>query len=243
MRVLTCNIWSGGSMQRTPQLWSHLQGLDADCIVLTEYRSANAAGRFLRDQIVRDGYPFVAYSACERGVLIAARLPFDAVENPGALKNDSTAIVCAEFPTVTVYGIYLPQRERKIPHFRYLIDEARGAPSKRAVCAGDFNTGRSDLDIEQSRERNRPRSDFTAAAQFLELETHWTDAWRHLHPNGDEYSWYSHGPKTGRVRGWRIDHCFVSAPLVDLIRDARYVHEARLERWTDHSVLVVDLEI
>jgi exodeoxyribonuclease III len=230
-------------MQRTPRLWAHLRSLEADCIVLTEYRSANAAGRFLRDQVVQEGYPHVAYSACKGGVLIAARSPFCATENPGALANDGTAIIRADFSTLTLYGLYLPQRARKIPHFEYLIREAQSTPTKWIVCTGDFNAGRNDLDIERGRERRTPRNDFTTAAHFIELEDHWTDAWRLLHPTGDEFSWYSRGHKTGLATGWRIDHCFVSSPLVPRIRDARYVHDSRLERLTDHSVLIVDLDI
>jgi exodeoxyribonuclease-3 len=229
-------------LERTPKLWAFLRTLDADCVILTEYRDGKM-GSVLRDLIAQDGYPYVVYSSCARGVLIAARCPFDAKTNPGALASDGAGILRADFPTLTVYGLYLPQGERKSPHFEYLIQEAERLLARNVICIGDFNTGRNDLDIERSRDLVKPRNGFTSAAQFLQLEEHWTDVWRHLNPDGDQYSWYSRGYRSGLQTGWRIDHCLVSSPLVKRIRDARYVHEPRAQGWTDHSALLVEIAV
>lgn len=230
-------------MERSPALSERLVALGPDCLVLTEYRASNAVGSFIRDQLQRAGYVHQFYSSASRGVLVAARTQFHAIENPANFDVDGGGIVRGEFSKFVLYGLYLPQKEKKFPHFDYLISEARAFTDRRVICIGDFNTGRNVLDIEQNRANTVLRNDFSAADHFRRLEEHWTDAWRYLRPDGSEYSWYSKGYKTGLVSGWRIDHCFVSAAILPALRDAQYLHDVRLAGLTDHSALVVDIDL
>lgn len=64
------------------------------------------------------------------------------------------------------------------------------------------------------------------------------DLYRYCHPQKNEYSWVG---RTGD--GYRYDYCFVSKSLSNRIIDCRFVHETRNNKLTDHSALVVEMEI
>ena len=66
-----------------------------------------------------------------------------------------------------------------------------------------------------------------------------------MHPGTLDYSW-----KPFRIdrsyegrSGWRIDKAFVSPALLPKVRSAEYDHGFRTERLTDHSALIVDLDL
>jgi exonuclease III len=64
------------------------------------------------------------------------------------------------------------------------------------------------------------------------------DLWRRRNPEGREFSWYS-----TRGNGFRIDHAFLSPALAGRAGAVRYSHEEREARLSDHSVLILDLEV
>jgi exodeoxyribonuclease-3 len=65
------------------------------------------------------------------------------------------------------------------------------------------------------------------------------DAYRHLHPDDQEYSWVG---RTGD--GYRYDHAFVSRTLDSLVISSSYVHEPRTTvRISDHSGLSLRLAL
>ena len=100
-----------------------------------------------------------------------------------------------------------------------------------AVYLGDFNTGHDVWDVEGG------PYPYTASDQMEALLAQgWVDAWRHLHPAGREFSWYSH-----RQRGFRLDHAFLSPGAAPALRAAAFDHAVRETGATDHSALIVDL--
>ena len=98
------------------------------------------------------------------------------------------------------------------------------------MIIGDLNLGRHHLD-----ERG---ATFRSTAMLGKLATlGYIDAWRHTHPDGREYSWYSH-----EGSGFRIDHALVSAPIARAVTGAWYSHAERDDGISDHSALLVDLD-
>ncbi len=64
-----------------------------------------------------------------------------------------------------------------------------------------------------------------------------TDAYRHLHPDDVEHSWY--GRRSGA--GYRFDHLFCSRPHLPALRECRYDHEPRHQGLSDHAALIAVL--
>ena len=70
------------------------------------------------------------------------------------------------------------------------------------------------------------------------IDKGYVDTYRHCNNEKQEYSW------VGRTNdGYRYDYGFVSADLKTSILDCRYLHETRKNGLTDHSGIVIELEI
>lgn len=246
MRVLAVNVRSGGSAATIHPLLARCERREPDAIVLSEFRDTKA-GATIRAELRRLGFEHQAATDGHRGngVLIAALRPFEALANPFGLDEDAypNAILQATFGELRVYGVYLPGQDRKRPHLRCLIAAAEASAGKRILCIGDFNSGRNESDIEVNLRSGRLADAFSTADLYLELERHWTEAWKALHPQAFEFSWYPFriDPNFVSRNGWRIDKAFVSPALLPALRSAEYDHRFRLDRLTDHSALVVDL--
>jgi exonuclease III len=114
--------------------------------------------------------------------------------------------------------------------FQEAVETARRRRGEAFVLMGDFNAGRHRLD--------EAGATFTCTRLLGTLAAMgYVDAWRRLHPEGREYTWFSH-----EGGGFRIDHCFLSAGLSARLSACRYSHKEREMGLSDHSMLVVDLE-
>jgi exonuclease III len=100
----------------------------------------------------------------------------------------------------------------------------------RSLLLGDFNTGKHYLD--------EAAATFTCSEYFEQLETQgWVDVWRHRNPRAREYTWYS-----SAGNGFRLDHAFLSPPLLPQVCRVVYSHREREAAVSDHSGLVLDIE-
>jgi len=64
------------------------------------------------------------------------------------------------------------------------------------------------------------------------------DLWRRRYPAVRDYSWFS-----TKGNGFRIDHAFLSHGLAARAGTIRYSHEERLVGISDHSPLIVELDV
>ena len=68
-------------------------------------------------------------------------------------------------------------------------------------------------------------------------EIGWTDAWRHFHGSKFEPTWVSN-----RANEYRLDHCFVSPPLLRRVSSCDYSHTERRAKLSDHWILLVEID-
>lgn len=249
MRVLAVNLRAGGNAATLPAILRRALHDDATTIVFSEYRN-NAAGALLRAQAERYGFQHQACTPSKRGngVLVVSDRAFDAVANPFGLPEDEypNAVLKAAFTNLELYGVYLPGQDRKRPHLRCLISLARrcNQSGAAAICIGDFNSGRNETDIEINVRSGTLLDEFSTADLYAQLEELWTEAWAFRHPGEYEFSWYPFRKDPDYVSrsGWRIDKAFLSPAALQRLRGAEYDHVFRMDRLTDHSGLIVDLE-
>ncbi len=125
---------------------------------------------------------------------------------------------------------------RKPQFHQSVVDIANRWQQQRGILLGDTNSGQIGLD-EQS-----PVFNQATHAWFESLSQQgWSDGFRHLHGNSQEYTWYS--PNKGN--GFRLDQVFVSRALKPSLTNVRHVWggegEGRREELSDHAALIVDL--
>src|SRR5580704_16863039 len=250
VRILALNLRAGGNAGTIPRIARRVAYLDAEIVVFSEYRDT-AAGSLVRGELNQLGLCHQAFTPATRGngVLIASAAPLEALPNPFGLPENEypNAILLARVRGGQMYGVYLPGQERKRPHLRCLIAAARrqNEAGDAVVCIGDLNSGRNETDIEINLRAGRLRDQFSTADLYRELEQEWTEAWAFLHPDRYEFSWYPfrRDPGYRSYAGWRIDKAFLSPELLPRLKAARYDHVFRLDGLSDHSGLLVDLEL
>ncbi len=248
MRILAVNVRAGGTSTKIDALLERAISYEASIYVFSEFRDT-ASGARIRAVMRESGLAYQAYSAGHRGngVLVAASAAFTPIYNPAGFSHDAypAAMIECVFGDLHVIGCYLPGQDRKRPHLSYLINFAGAAndASIPAMAIGDFNSGRNATDIEANVGRKRLADEFSTAGLYAALEERWTEAWVHCNPGVLEYSWYPRMGRPERHNGWRLDKAFVSSALLPDVTNAFYDHEFRLERLTDHSALIVDLNV
>lgn len=236
VRFLTWNILHGGGPRRTPEIALRLVGHRPDIVVLCEFR--RTFGGQIAAVLADHGLVHHASTGPgpgTNGVLIASRWPIEPRERPGGdvFQRRWLEVVIPALD-LTMIGVHVPDDSNpddKARCWRGLVDRGRELKDNRAVVMGDFNTGRPFED--------EPGATLGCVGLMGALCTlGFADAWRERWPEGREYTWFS---RTGA--GFRVDHAFVSRALRDRVSTARFSHEERTERASDHSALIVDLSI
>jgi exonuclease III len=231
MRLLAWNIRQGGG-SRLPRIVEALQRHDAEIVVLSEYRGGPSGIRLLA-ALDALGYRYVTAVAPPPGrcgVLIAARHSFREHVALDLGLPEPYRIVSVGFASFWLLGVYMPNLLAKIPYWEALITLCSDCTGP-ALAIGDFNTCRPYLDEAGAIDR---------CAYFMDriAEIGFCDLWRRRNPDLREFSWFS-----TRGNGFRIDHAFFSDALAAQAGPIRYSHDERLAGLSDHSPLILDLQI
>ena len=209
-----------------------------DVAVLTEYRRTPSTA--IRQGLVREGYTVLDDTALEKqnSVCLAVRHPVRRVPRftPDLLDNHW---IEAELAGVglRVAGVYLPTKgkvglEAKRRFWRAIHEVATECSELPMIMIGDWNTGDNPLDSASHRE-------FSCVTEYRRMRTlGFSEAWREHNPTETEYTWYS-SKRSGR----RLDHAFVSSALLSRVKEVRYSHREREAGLSDHSVMLVRLDL
>ncbi len=216
-----------------PAITTALLRHDPDVVVVTEFQVNQMGARLLR-RLAAGGLAYQATSHPPSGVetvALASRRPIADVGEPLA-GRDGHRVLEVELAGLTLGAVYFPRGSATLAFWRDKFLALAATRIARAYCfAGDWNTGRHQLD--------EVGATFSAAREFEALtEAGWTDAWRALHPDGQQYTWVSN-----RGEGFRVDHALLSPSLAPALRAAVISEAERVPRISDHAALVVDLEL
>lgn len=254
IRLVICNV-QRASVSRARRQASWFAASDADVLVLTEV-SAGESGGVLARSLIDDGFGVLlpTPSANDRcRVLLACRGAEPIGVDIGA---DSIGHRCVAarvvFPAgeIGVVGLYVPSRgpvarrnqdkrafqDRVVAVLPRLVETAgvRGP----VVVAGDLNV------VEPGHD---PRY-----AVFGEWEyefyrafgrSGFDDAFRITQPQTMDYSWFGRPSADGQRNGYRFDHAFVSSAHRSAVVACRYEHSVRTDGLTDHSALILTLDL
>jgi exonuclease III len=241
MRLVSWNILAGGGT-RCRSIAARLRKCQADIVVLQE--TVATRGPDLCHQLARAGYQY-CFSAPrgprDRGLCLLSKLPLLRVDEPSPPHADIYPRGWLEVELVAprwrIAAVYAPAAGPAVPAFWHAAAEwvtcRGGLPF---MMLGDFNAGMSGVDARQYR--------FKAGSAFARLtESGLVDLWRREHGSRHEYTWFSRPPHGATPRGFRIDHAFASSLLSRYVTSCRYDHQVRRRGWSDHSMLLVDLDV
>jgi exodeoxyribonuclease-3 len=235
--------------------WFAAQDADVLCLQETKaqehqlgdaaFRPAGYRVRF-RDASTRKGYS---------GVAIYTRREPDEVrtELGWAPFDDEGRYLEVRFGRLSIVSFYIPSgssgevrqgfKFEVMQWLRPILDQWR-ASGRHYVLCGDWNIVRSRLDIRNwsSNQKNSgclpPERDWLNG--LCDAPEGWVDAYRALHPEGEDYTWWSaRGAARANNVGWRIDFQLVTPSLGSRLRRCA-IHP--LPRFSDHAPFVVDYD-
>ncbi len=237
MRLVSWNIRQGAPT-RGARVAEALLAHDPSLVVLTEFHPTRS--RPIAEAHARGGLGHQAASAAGYGleVFIASSEPLG---GPRPLVGHQPVIggyteVYLDAEALIVAGVYVPVisavslTEKRL--FWAMLHEAANRHAHASyVVLGDWNTGDVPLDKEDA------GSPFSCTPEYRRMkDLGYEEAWRALNGDRREFTWISN-----RGNGFRIDHAFLSPPAGRRLLDARYSHEERLAKISDHSIMIVDL--
>ncbi len=244
MRIAAWNILHGGGHRRMATIIVELLELQADVIILNEFR-ATMGGQL--QAVLRDhGFAWQVLGGDPREanvVLVAGKVELEkGVIPPGNLSNRLVEVKLKE-SGVTVIGVHIPdesQPTRRREAWQWVANRAKTLSVEKCVIAGDFNTGRHKVD--------EAGETFTCTTFLGKLATAgYADAFRTLHGRKWEETWVApNGAKPlgkSELSGFRLDGGFVSEQLREKVAKAEYGHEVRTKRVSDHSIFMLEIDI
>lgn len=233
MNKLTIGTWNlrhGGGKRTKEILESIEENNNIDVLVLTEFRN-NQNKVIFENGLIKQGYKFVKTLNIEpklNSVLIASKKEFESQEFP-TLNIHKQRVLKIIIGKYSIYGCYFPGQDLKKEVFEFLLSEIEKNGKENVIITGDINTGKHFLDEKGATFYHSEYLDKFEKKGLI-------DAWRKVHGEKKEYTWYSN---TGN--GFRLDHFFIDENLSDKILNCEYIHKYREVKISDHSMMTLVL--
>lgn len=231
-----------------------LQAANPDVICIQETKAT--IEQVTVEEIEKAGYPFhYWYSADKKGysgVAIFSKIKPKHIEYGTGIEymDFEGRNIRVDFDDVSVMSLYLPsgtnikRLEFKLTYmddFRKYINNLKKEIPNLVIC-GDYNICHEAIDIHDPvRLKN--------TSGFLPVEREWIDrfmksgfidSFRHFNKEPNNYTWWSYRANSrNNNKGWRIDYNLVSEPLLDNLKRAVILSNAK---HSDHCPLLVELE-
>jgi exodeoxyribonuclease-3 len=252
MRIISLNA-NGIRSAANKGVFEWLRGQHADVVCLQETKAqedqlADPMFRpdghhcFYRDASSKKGYSGVAIYARREPDQVLTELGWDAFDDEGRY-------IEARFGNLSVVSLYFPSGssgdERQQFKFRAMewiapIFDTWLKSGRDYVICGDWNIVRSEKDIRNWKSNQKNSGCLPEERAWLNglVEAGWTDSYRTLHPEGEDYTWWSN---RGRARennvGWRIDYQIATPSLRERLEACSIYRD---ERFSDHAPYIVD---
>lgn len=246
--------------------WFHAQDADVLCIQETKAQKEQLTDPvFLPDgyhvhfkDAVKRGYSGVAIYSKVKPDEVITDIGWDDFDNEGRY-------IEARFGNLSVVSFYIPSGSSKEERqeFKYVVmerllpilEEWRLSERQYVLC-GDWNIVRSAMDITNWKSNQKTSGVLPREREWMNalfghsidhephdhlLEAAWVDAYRHLHPEGQDYTWWSNrGAAYAKNVGWRIDYQLCSPSLRDKLVACSITREPR---FSDHAPFIVDYDL
>ena len=264
LRIVTWNINS--VRLRLPIVLQMIEVLQLDVICLQEIKCTQ--NEFPSDGLNDAGFPHQAVNGIKgmHGVATVARQPFAEVEMRSFCSKKDGRHVMAKLACGTeLHNFYVPSggdvpdrdKNEKFGHKLDFVAELtdwwtqrKAESGLRAIKVGDLNIAPLETDVWSHKQMLKVVSHTPIEVECLngaQAALDWVDAVRHFISRKEKlYSWWSYRAKdwSRSDRGRRLDHVWVTRSLVNALKAAGVLREAR--GWvkpSDHVPVWVDLDM
>ena len=232
--------------------WFPAQAIDVLCVQETKAQAEQLADPALRpagwhahfrDATTKKGYSGVGIYSRQAPDEVRTALGWPDFDEEGRYLE-------ARFGDLSVVSLYFPSGssgdERQGFKFRCMdwfgpILREWIASGRQYVVCGDWNIVHTRRDIRNWTSNQKNSGCLPEERAWLDHLFHeqgWVDSYRHLRPEGEDYTWWSQrGAARAKDVGWRIDYQVVTPALRGRLRDCA-IH--REPKFSDHAPYVVD---
>lgn len=262
MRLATWNI---NSVRLRMPLLRHLAETESPDVVCLQETKVDDP-HFPLDAVRDAGYPHVSFSGMKgyNGVAILSRLPFAREERRDWCGRTDGRHVAVELPGGTeLHNFYVPSggdvpdpaENDKFAHKLRFLDEMTAwfpsarTPAQPMILVGDLNIAPLETDVWSHKQLLRVVSHTPVEVEklgVLQDTLQWVDAVREFIPPAKTlFSWWSYRARdwSASDRGRRLDHVWVTPPLLPRLQNASVLRAARgWEKASDHVPVIVDFE-
>ncbi len=193
----------------------------------------------------KKGYSGVATYTKEEPTNIVYGCGIDKYDNEGRiLRTDfkNWTLLNCYFPSGTSGDIRQGFKMEFLDDFFNWIEELK-KECPRLIIVGDYNIAHTENDIHNPK-TNKNTSGFKPeerAWMTKWFDSGFTDAFRAIHPDKTEYSWWSYrAGARGKNKGWRIDYQSVSNNMKTLIQNAGHYNDAV---HSDHCPVFLEIDL
>ena len=237
--------------------WLQRQQADVTCIQETKAQEDQLDDPVFRPEGHHCFYKDATTKKGYSGVAIYARREPDEVRSGlgWAPFDDEGRYIEARFGNLSVVSFYIPSgssgdlrqgfKFEVMEWLRPVLDEWLHSGRDYVLC-GDWNIVRSALDIRNWKSNQKNSGCLPDERDWLNGlcttgkagEAGWTDAYRELNPEGEDYTWWSNrGAARANNVGWRIDYQLLTPALRARLKSCAIERE---HRFSDHAPFIVD---
>ncbi len=139
--------------------------------------------------------------------------------------------IVTKFPEFYLFNIYFPNGQRdqerldyKLGFYEALLSHCDEliAAGNEVIITGDFNTAHREIDLANPKSNEKNSGFMPIEREWIDryLEHGFIDAFRELHPEKVQYSWWTYrfGARSRNV-GWRLDYYLVTKGVMENVKD------------------------
>jgi len=222
---------------------------------------------FPGEEIAAMGYPHQAVYGMKayNGVAILSKKPFkNSGQEDWCGKSDARHVFATLPGDIEIHNFYIPaggdipdpKENDKFDHkLKFVRAVTRWAKSRqdataKRILVGDLNIAPLETDVWSHKQLLKVVSHTPVEVDLfgkMQKAGPWTDAVRHIIPPDEQlYSWWSYRAKdwSAADKGRRLDHVWVTDPLVSKIKTAEVHRDVRgWEKASDHAPVTVTFKI
>jgi len=170
---------------------------------------------------------------------------------PEDIHNHEGRCVTLEYSDHFLMTVYVPNSQnelQRLPYrmewedsFRRYVSELKA--KKPVIYCGDLNVAHEAIDLknDKTNHNNAGFTDEERAKMSELLASGFTDTFRYLYPEKEEYSWWSYRMNArAKNIGWRIDYFIVSNDLRDKVKEAIIYKDVL---GSDHAPVGLSIDI